>query len=763
MKTQTRQFLGPMKAHRLIFCAVLVLFVLTCAFADRPGGFHPIGPGGGGAMFNPSISPHDPNTVLVSCDMTGSYITHDGGRSWRMFNLRGVVEFFVFDPLDPKTMYAYATGLWRSVDGGERWDLVYPNPSAVKGVNMNSDHADEKIVADPDPLGHIAAMAIDPANSNILYAAAGTKESPALFVSSDSGKNWRNQTGLPDVPRRIWVDPNSAKDTRTIFLASAHALTVVSTSGVRSVPFPAAVNGVSLGVASGPQPTIYATSEQGIFVSSDGGANWHKRELPGKAAKLRAVATSFHHPDVAYVSYEHLVIDGKSWIGVAKTSNFGVDWALVWKESDVAAKNVNDAWITQRFGPTWGENPLAITVADQDPDLVYSTDLGRTMRSSDGGATWTAAYSRKVSDNRWTSLGLDVTTSYGVHFDPFDQNRRFITYTDIGLFRSEDGGVSWTSSTSGVPKAWMNTTYWVEFDPKVKGRMWSVNSYTHDLPRPKMWRHNSVTNYKGGVCRSDDGGKTWVKSNTGMDETAATHILLDPTSPVDARVLYVAAFGRGVYKSSDGGRTWVLKNSGISQKQPFAWRLVRSSKGVLFLVVARRSEDGSIGNDGDGALYRSTDGAEHWVPVSLPEGTNGPNGIAVDPQSTDRLYLAAWARASGEHGDGGGIFLSEDGGRSWKQVLDKDRHIYDVTIDPQDSNVLYAAGFESSAWRSSDRGLHWTRIPGFNFKYGHRVIPDPIHRDEIYITTFGGSVWHGAINGQSRPTDIATRVLEPEQ
>src|SRR2546430_458095 len=88
----------------------------------------------------------------------------------------------------------------------------------------------------------------------------------------------------------------------------------------------------------------------------------------------------------------------------------------------------------------------------------------------------------------------------------FDSKRHFITYTDIGLFRSEDGGTSWTASTDGVPDEWRNTTYWVVFDPKVKGRMWSVNSGTHDLPRPKMWRHTSVTTYKGGVCRSDDGG-----------------------------------------------------------------------------------------------------------------------------------------------------------------------------------------------------------------------------------------------------------------
>ena len=128
---------------------------LAFAWAERPGNFRVIGPGGGGAMFNPTISPHDVNTILVSCDMTGSYITHDGGRTWRMFNLRGVVNFFVFDPKDPKTMYAHATGLWRSIDGGESWSLISPAPSTIQGVKMNSDHADETIVSPSDPLGDL--------------------------------------------------------------------------------------------------------------------------------------------------------------------------------------------------------------------------------------------------------------------------------------------------------------------------------------------------------------------------------------------------------------------------------------------------------------------------------------------------------------------------------------------------------------------------------------------------------------------------------
>src|SRR5689334_9147651 len=115
------------------FLPLLVLVLgLSPLWAERPGDFRIIGPGGGGAMFHPTISPHDTNTVLIACDMTGAYITHDGGKSWRMFNLRGVVDFFAFDPKDPKTMYAHATALWRSTDSGEHWSLVYPRPDTVK-------------------------------------------------------------------------------------------------------------------------------------------------------------------------------------------------------------------------------------------------------------------------------------------------------------------------------------------------------------------------------------------------------------------------------------------------------------------------------------------------------------------------------------------------------------------------------------------------------------------------------------------------------
>ena len=186
-----------------------------------------------------------------------------------------------------------------------------------------------------------------------------------------------------------------------------------------------------------------------------------------------------------------------------------------------------------------------------------------------------------------------------------------------------------------------------------------------------------------------------------------------------------------------------MKNTGIEGAEPFAWRLARDSKGTLYLVVARRSEDGKFGNAEDGALYRSTDDAEHWEKLPLPEGLNGPNGLAIDPRDPARMYLAAWGRHAGKEARNGGIYLTTDAGRTWTSVLSQDQHIYDVTIDPRDPKRLYAAGFESSAWRSSDQGQTWVRIAGYNFKWGHRVIPDPSDPKKIYITTFGGSVWHG--------------------
>jgi photosystem II stability/assembly factor-like uncharacterized protein len=711
-------------------------------------------------MFLPAVSPHDPKVGFVACDMTGSYLTSDAGASWRMFNLRNRTSVFSFDPLDRKVMYAYSVGLFRSTDSGMTWQLLYPAPADVRGVAIVGDHAEETLLRRSGPEETVNALAIDPADSKMLYVAVTADHKSELRISRDWGNTWNAAGALTSPARSIYVDPDSPPAYRTLYVAGKSQVSVRENDVWRegeSIPGAAFISLSAGFVKTEHKLVVYAATSAGTFQSLDGGAHW-RTLLPN--LKPRSIATSLYHPEIAYLSYSGLKKDGHSYFGVAVTRDSGATWTYPWSEASQSAANVDQGgWLNPTFGPGWSEQPFDLGVSPNDPNLCYGTDFGRTLKTTDGGKHWDAVYTRKTGASEYSTNGLDVTTAYGVHFDPFDPGHMFISYTDIGLMRSDDGGAGWRSAIGpGVPRAWHNTTYWVEFDPEVKGRLWAVMSGTHDLPRPKMWRRTSPASFKGGICRSDDGGTTWVVQNKGMSETAATHVLIDRRSPSSARTLYVAGFGRGVYKSTDGGASWALKNKGLPSAEPFAWRMVQDSNGTLFVILARRNEDGSIGNDQDGSLYRSRDGAENWERVALPEGVNGPNGLAIDPQNPNRLYLSAWGRKGKEEDPGGGIFLSNDSGVSWKQTLNRDSHVYDVTIDPKNPSMLYACGFESNAWRSTDRGETWTRVPGYNFKWGHRVILDPAHPGMIYVTTFGGSVWYGPATGDSQ---VAGDIVPP--
>lgn len=740
-----------------------------------------LGPGGGGTMVAPTISPHDSRLVVEHCDMTGAYITTDGALSWRMFNLRAGITTFAFDPKDPKVIYGANAALWRSEDTGKTWRMVFPDPAKSTAEHTWSDHAEYVLTTGDQSYpasgkdGEIQAIAIDPTDSNRIFVAmagAFLNNDPALLLSStDRGKSW---TRVAEIGAgRVFA---ASVVGSAVFVASESGVFILDGDRTDRRPAPEGRKIVMASIGrdpKSPSPTVYATTETGwngkqvaggVYVSRDGGATWRvaldglttKLYQPGEGRppRFEAVACSERHPEVAYVGFRGLPLgEGAAgrYSGIAKTTNAGASWTIVHQESNRPSPNLEPSWIETRSRGAgrdiWFDAPYSLGVAPADPNVCYATDLFRTYRTTDGGRKWQQVTSVRAGADGWTSRGLDVTTCYGVHFDPFDPKRIFVSYTDIGMFRSEDGGESWVGSTVGVPDAWRNTTYWVAFDPAVRGKMWAAFSGTHDLPRPKMWRTRSSDSFKGGVGVSVDGGRTWQLSNGGLPETAVTHIVLDAASPVDRRVLYAACYGRGVFKSIDGGKTWTPKNEGITQTQPFAWRLTQSQDGSLYVVVARRSERGKIGDADDGALYRSTDAGEHWTKVALPEGTNGPMGLTVDPRDPNRLYLSAWGVARQEGDTGGGVFVSTDRGVRWRKLFDRSQHVYDLTIDPGDPKTLYIGTFDAAVYRSLDAGETWSPVRGYNFKWGHRVIPDPTRPGMIYVTTFGGSVWHGPAAG----------------
>jgi hypothetical protein len=785
--------------------------------ADRPTGrldaWRILGPGGGGTMVHPVISPHDAAVVVEGCDMTGAYITRDSGESWRMFNLGTVPSAFAFDPADAAVIYAAASALFRSDDAGRTWRLVFPDPSRGTVKNGWGDHA-ETIYTTEDPSypsGQdvtIHAVAVDETDPSHVYIAMQARrpgppgsslpETTAVLVSPDSGRTWKRLTDFP--PERIfsiWVEgTGEAAVVRALGESGVHEGRGGSWQHLASPPglrFDSA--GVGRDAASR-RTVAYATaplqrpgggSPGGIYTSIDGGRSWRasnggleaflmggpaQGEAWGPAEGSRAhfgpIAASGNHGMSAYVGVRGLrspVGETKPFNGVAYTGDGGRTWNIVHRESDRPAANSSTSWIETRTmedgHSVWLDAPYDLAVAPSDPRICYVTDLFRTYRTLDGGRTWAQVNSTAAGNGAWVSRGLDVTNHYGLVWDPFDPDRVFVPSTDIGLFRSEDRGASWIGSSTGVSRSWRNTAYWVAFDPEVRDLMWGAFSGTHDLPRPKMFRRTDPESFRGGVAVSTDGGRHWTPSNTGMAESAITHVLLDPRSPKGNRTLYAAAFGRGVYKSIDNGRTWALRNSGLApdpRRQPFAWRLTMDPAGTLYLVVARRSERGRIGDGDDGAIYKSTDGAAHWTPLPLPRGTNGPNGLTVDPRDSNRLYLSAWALAAPGGDTGGGIFVSIDAGQTWKRAVTDAQHVYDVTIDLRTPDLMYACGFDQGVHRSTDRGETWHRIRGFNFKWGQRVATDPADPSRIYVTTFGGGVWHGPAAGDPSSTEDVVNV-----
>jgi hypothetical protein len=170
-------------------------------------------------MFTPTISPHNTKDVLASGDMTGCFISHDGGISWRMFNLGDHAWFFVFDPVDPKVIYAKTAGvpdqlqgdrpfsapaLFRSTDSGKTWRVV------------RADSSD----------GAITALAVDPADSALLFAGFQRGQAFVLRISADRGKNWKKIADLPDGADKIIIDPRSPREDRTVYVLGASSVAV---------------------------------------------------------------------------------------------------------------------------------------------------------------------------------------------------------------------------------------------------------------------------------------------------------------------------------------------------------------------------------------------------------------------------------------------------------------------------------------------------------------------------------------------------------
>ncbi len=810
-----------MKLHsNFSYLIVAILVILSCKDDSNQekenretasSNWELIGPGGGGSTFIPTFAYSNEDEFFIRCDMTGAYHTNDGGNSFDQINNPGGSHAFAFDPLDSLTMYIGSVTLNKSIDGGSTWDVIFPAKEEILDSIYLGDHADFNLVTSKNSLYHQTAyngldaqdqyknlvvrnIKVDPNDSNVIYFSSGKN----LFVSQDQGASW-SRIELDSNINFIYTNTTSAKEKLFVFTNLNINVVEKNTWKTTSTVFPKDMSPVfkaTGGTLKEDGKTVFYALHHNIqpksradivptslWVSEDLGKTWVENQHEVVAnnsgptpmfSDIKAAENDATHVYMVTSSYKEQNPNGEvsHWFGAVKSSDLGKSWQWVWKGGGGSGKygmmdgsdapNLKDAWVHKAFGKDYIKL-FDVGVAPNDGNTAIVTDWYRSMRTIDGGKTWLPVYSTEQTDGSYVSNGLDVTTTYGVHHDPFDADHIAISYTDIGYHHSYNGGKSWFRSVEGIPRRWQNTCYWMVFDPGVKDKVWSVWSNLHDFPRGKMTRNPEWTNYgAGGVALSVDGGKTWKPTVEGMGlDTPSASIVLDKNSPVGNRTLYVAAYGKGVFKSVDDGKTWKLHNNGILGSLA-AFELTLQEDGTLYLVTSPTPQhrNGKTGIEVHmGAVYKSVDGAESWQRLDLGQKVQFPNGMTYDPSNPDKLYVGCWSdihlsdmvgRAVTNVSGGnkridleGGILMSENGGESWTQIFDPDKYVYDVTVDERFPGRLYCNTFNHGAFRSDDYGKTWNKIRDYDFYWGHRVMVDKNDKEKVYLTTFGSSVWHG--------------------
>jgi photosystem II stability/assembly factor-like uncharacterized protein len=319
-----------------------------------------------------------------------------------------------------------------------------------------------------------------------------------------------------------------------------------------------------------------------------------------------------------------------------------------------------------------------------------------------------------------------------------------------GVWKSEDGGISWKPIFDDQPIASIGSIAVAPSDPNV------------------VYVGSGEANIRGnvapgnGIYKSSDGGRNWthVFKQEGQIGTMVVH----PTNP---DVAYAAVLGhafgpnpeRGVYRTKDGGRTWqqVLKKDSDTGASDVCIDV--SNPGILFAGFwqARRQPWGLTSAGPGSGLYTSRDGGDTWKQLTgsgLPDAPWGKVGCAVAASDGRRVYALIEA-------DKGGLYRSDDGGASWtlasahRAIRQRPWYYTTLTVDPTNADVIWFP--QVPLLRSIDGGRTITRVRGPHHGDHHDIWIDPKNPKRIINGNDGGVdlTWNGGETWYAPPLPIA--------
>ncbi|MBN1954796.1 MAG: hypothetical protein JW900_07075 [Anaerolineae bacterium] len=393
--------------------------------------------------------------------------------------------------------------------------------------------------------------------------------------------------------------------------------------------------------------------------------------------------------------------------------------------------------ITTRTGPSGDGFPIfSLTIDPSNPNIVWAgtQDAKGIYKSTDGGETWTK------KDNGVTEANEISFRNFGVH--PHNSNVVFggaeISTGILGIefdktkgkiYKTEDGGENWRCVWEGD-----NLVRFVLFDPTNPDVMYASTG---------IFDREAYNDVGVGVLKSTDGGETWFQINNGLNTLFIGFLEMHPTNP---QILFAAAGnhsyreGSGVYRTTDGGEHW-------------SWVLSDEDLGAFSAVTVSSSNPDVVYAGSDLAFYRSDDGGDTWQKFTKPGEENyGPPGVragipisaVVDPNDPMTIFVNNY---------NGGNFKSTDGAQTWVNSSKgyTGAHLHDIAVDADHPAIVYTIG-RSGPFRSFNGGEYWAGLAysPASLPEWYAVAVNPGNANEILISDeFGGGILKSTDGGNT--------------
>jgi len=715
---------------------------------------HPGGPIGG-LGYDVRIHPADKNIMFVTDNPSGVNKSYDGGTTWVQRNSgitsrtgpswNGIPIFsLTIDPRNPNIIWVgtqYVKAIYKSIDGGETWvkkdngvvggnevsfrnfginpynsDIVFAGAEITTGVmGTLFDKAKGKIFKTEDGGNNwrcvwegdnlVRFILFNPSNPQILYASTGiwdreayNDEGVGVLKSTDGGETWvQINNGIPNSGGNRFVgflemhpqNPdilfaaagNNAKGDGGIFRTTNGGESwtkVLSASNGASGSFTVVV------ISPSNPRIIYAATSFAFYRSDDGGDTWQMflkteegywgppRVRPG--CPISAVVD----PDDPYTLFANNYVGG----------NF--------KSTDGAA-----TWVDASKGYS-GAHLHDITIAADNPDIVYTIGRSGPFKSYDGGQTWAGIALPPASSPEWYAIALNPENRQEVLMA--DEFRRMI-------FKSQDAGNTWREvfqhplEDNPQERHGFKAIVYAPSNSRIvyAGMCKDRGTMAGSFPAKPSF----------GMYKSIDGGETWVEINNGLN-TSLINIFCIAIHPGNPDVVYIGTWKDGVFKTTDGGQNWTAKNNGLTAGEVRSLAVDHQNPQIVYAGLSEA-----------GGVFKSTDGGELWGEINQGLNLKCPSYLLPVGKTRQDVSLNDWpVRAVG------GDYYSVP----WSAV-------WGIAIDPRNSQVIYAADHYAGVYMSTNAGCNWIPLnDGLTMKaVTHLAISSD--GGTLYAATEGGGVF----------------------